>query len=590
MWRKAGWLLIGLLAPELVLYVALEQRRAALRLTKEMLAIFEQTPEQRWWNRTRCLKRRKKIPQGPQGLEDGPEGKPQARQHQWTHIHSFYFIMGGFAFDTSQANPNFLPNGRSRLTLNVEGLKYIAKHSPSLIPDLPADDIRDKSKADGLGKLLVCLQALWFALQCIGRVSQKTAISFLELNTSAHAICTLLIYLLWWHKPLNIDVPNLLKGEEAWEICALMCVTSNGESNGEHYWNTHVSQFLWLLGFLHYFSAHDEHERGTELSWGQKYGDRLFTKWSDVFNGKHFARLRQHRFEPRMILRWDPVPSPINNCEPRIDAPPIVLQDSEMQDQSLPGESFMIRKGQSLFGFRCMDVYTLVDWHMTTRELHYEERTITRNNKLNPKSSSFERQCTLNPSDLRRWSLCSRAWQKYQPPPEIHNRSGSPELYNGACDRMSNWPGLYSPTGYINDFYTKLLVASVTTGLYGGLHLLAWNAPFASLIEQCLWRGSSALIASSGLLLVGCVATDTFAMLVNYSREKKYGSKFWKWACLEYTPDLLVGMFGGLLRLALLAYIPARIFLLVECGLQMARLPPSAYELPTWSQYYPHIS
>ncbi|MCJ1387161.1 hypothetical protein MMC18_000001 [Xylographa bjoerkii] len=45
MWRKAGWLLTGLLAPELVVYVALEQRRAALRLTKEMQAIFKQAPE-----------------------------------------------------------------------------------------------------------------------------------------------------------------------------------------------------------------------------------------------------------------------------------------------------------------------------------------------------------------------------------------------------------------------------------------------------------------------------------------------------------------------------------------------------------------
>ena len=152
-------------------------------------------------------------------------------QTPMTYVHSLYALMGGFAFDTSTANPYFLPNGRSRLTLRLEALKYIAERAPSLIPDLPADAIRDKSKANGLAKSLVCLQAMWFCLQCITRVAQGQAISFLELHTFRHAVCTLLLYGLWWHKPLDIDSPSLLMGEEAWEICALMCLTRNGESS-----------------------------------------------------------------------------------------------------------------------------------------------------------------------------------------------------------------------------------------------------------------------------------------------------------------------------------------------------------------------
>ena len=126
------------------------------------------------------------------------------RRHPWNMTHSFYAIMGGFAFDASDAEPNFLPNHRSRLCISVYGLSYIAKKAPNLILDIAEKDIKDKSKADNLAKFIVCLQALWFCVQRITRVSQRKAISLLKLNTFAHAFCALLIYALWWHKPQDI--------------------------------------------------------------------------------------------------------------------------------------------------------------------------------------------------------------------------------------------------------------------------------------------------------------------------------------------------------------------------------------------------
>ena len=135
--------------------------------------------------------------------------------------------MGGFAFDTSNAKPNFLPNGRSRLALNPWGLEYLAEHAPHLIPDISKEVIKDKSNADSLAKFIVCLQAIWFCVQCVVRIAQRQAISLLELNTLGHAIRVLLVYALWWHKPLDIDSPVLLDGDEAWELCALMCVNSS---------------------------------------------------------------------------------------------------------------------------------------------------------------------------------------------------------------------------------------------------------------------------------------------------------------------------------------------------------------------------
>lgn len=69
------------------------------------------------------------------------------------------------------------------------------------IPNLTEEEINAKSKANGLAKALVCIQALWFIATCVSRLAQRIPISLLELNTFGHCICAVLIYLLWSEKP-----------------------------------------------------------------------------------------------------------------------------------------------------------------------------------------------------------------------------------------------------------------------------------------------------------------------------------------------------------------------------------------------------
>ena len=130
--------------------------------------------------------------------------------------------MGGYAFDTSLSNLNFLHGGRTRVTLDYKDLIFLATNEPSLLPELSREQIEDKSKASSLAKTLVCLQALWFCLQCISRLSDHLPISLLEINTFAHALCTLIIYLMWWYKPQGIDEPSLIQGEAMERLCALL--------------------------------------------------------------------------------------------------------------------------------------------------------------------------------------------------------------------------------------------------------------------------------------------------------------------------------------------------------------------------------
>lgn len=58
-----------------------------------------------------------------------------------------------------------------------------------ILPDLSQKGILDKNKANGLAKLLVCLQASWFCAQMVGRFATDcNPISLLEINTFLHAI------------------------------------------------------------------------------------------------------------------------------------------------------------------------------------------------------------------------------------------------------------------------------------------------------------------------------------------------------------------------------------------------------------------
>jgi hypothetical protein len=72
-------------------------------------------------------------------------------------------------------------------------------------PRISKMEIQDKSKGDFISKAVVILQTSWFVMQCIARGVQGLPITELELATVAFAGLNLVIYVLWWDKPLNVQ-------------------------------------------------------------------------------------------------------------------------------------------------------------------------------------------------------------------------------------------------------------------------------------------------------------------------------------------------------------------------------------------------
>lgn len=82
--------------------------------------------------------------------------------------------MGGFAFEIPENLPEskkFLPSHQREIWFLKDRLigMVSGSNNSELLPDLSEEEVRSKSKANGLAKTLVCIQALWFIAQCITR-------------------------------------------------------------------------------------------------------------------------------------------------------------------------------------------------------------------------------------------------------------------------------------------------------------------------------------------------------------------------------------------------------------------------------------
>ena len=115
----------------------------------------------------------------------------------------YYAVMGGYEVVIDEKHGKSMDN---RWTLTPDGTVLLA--SLGLLPSMPVEDIKDKSKADSLTKMLVCTQACWMLVQALARKLKGLPVTLLELNTIMHVACALLMYLLWLKKPQDVRIPT----------------------------------------------------------------------------------------------------------------------------------------------------------------------------------------------------------------------------------------------------------------------------------------------------------------------------------------------------------------------------------------------
>ena len=155
--NKAKWMLWAIIGPELVLAVAIGQFASARRSVKRFHGLQHKT---------------------------------------WTLRHGFFADMGGILLQPRNSTP-FLVNSRQ--------LTYLVEHQYMEYPDITAEEIWDKSKADTLARILTLLQACWLVIQLLGRAILHLATTTLELSAGAIVLCTLGTFVCWLHKPNDVQ-------------------------------------------------------------------------------------------------------------------------------------------------------------------------------------------------------------------------------------------------------------------------------------------------------------------------------------------------------------------------------------------------
>ncbi|KAH7111531.1 hypothetical protein EDB81DRAFT_829136 [Dactylonectria macrodidyma] len=193
---KLTLMAIAVLVPEVILFFAWAQMRLARHIHKKWREAWRDSNESEWLSMSGA----------------------------------FFVVMGGFVVDATQsgsprdvdqAEPatrcnetdtdfvtTICPEGFEKLLANGEnGIIQLVRSGVLTESHFHHRVIKDKSKATNIAKLLVTVQILWMVVQCIGRKSAGLPITLLEAQVLIQILYSILAYLCWWNKPLDIAEP-----------------------------------------------------------------------------------------------------------------------------------------------------------------------------------------------------------------------------------------------------------------------------------------------------------------------------------------------------------------------------------------------
>ncbi|THX54340.1 hypothetical protein D6D06_05561 [Aureobasidium pullulans] len=466
-YRKAGWLVLGLLAPELVAWNAWEQYRKASRITQKVCQTYPRTPTSTWYRRawqylTQALSFR--IPLDPvidQEMSLESASSPPLRRHCWTLTHGFYAAMGGFAIQAENLGLGH-PEEMTTLVLDEAGLLYVLDKLPEVFPDLPESEILDKSKASTLAKSIhVALMNLFGG--------QEDA------------------------PPPPPTWPDLkFHGQPGVSISG--CLTSFNHPERDCNSIAHHDECLY-----------------EKIQRRIRFGTRL----SSIITGIH--------------------------CSGK-------SKDVDSLDLSL--------------SINIYQFWITYSWCISNPQ------NLARPTPLATQQFVFD----VTPGMEERLKQAAETG-----PVSINEHD---EVYS--IDRIRNW-SLSSNILYMAATFREVPILPVLTIvelLYGGLHLLAWNAPFNTSIERIMWQISGIAIAIVGPLF------PVLYQAWHHGRFHPFELYHSGRPLTAHRKKLEAFIFDCYAPL----YLLARLYLVVECFVDLPYLPDSAFTTPNFTLYIPHFA
>lgn len=123
-----------------------------------------------------------------------------------------------------------------------------------------------------------------------------------------------------------------------------------------------------------------------------------------------------------------------------------------------------------------------------------------------------------------------------------------------------------------------VFIAFLLTCIYGGVHMVAWGWSFPSHPEEIIWKFSCLLIVSS---VPAFILFIYLALLVK--KEDRSDYEFWSGS------DLFDGSYVAIVLILALAYLFARVFIIVESFISLRRASVGVFVSPEWIELFPHF-
>lgn len=448
--------------------------------------------------------------------------------------------MGGFIVDVSH-----LHNTLSRLTISPKGLYFLAKHGHFV--KISDDAVRDKSKADTLAKLLVCLQVSWMLVQTVSRKIIGYPITLLEVHTLVHVACALAMYGLWFKKPLDIRDPAWVDTSEFEDLLALMLVRNYGFGTRVR---THdQGKPVPINSVEHRFA------NGSESAYLHVYPT------SEKDESANATAQNSQAFEPHLSSSAIPnavVHHEVAGCDysfgPSVHGPAVC--------SLISGQALECGIGPA------MSVHNL--WRAQEEHQH-----------------GGHLQIALTSRDVRRWTLAARA-----------SRRMGEELYRDSPKGSVNYFTLYTHSIFLDrkglqaGFYAYFcawasggLIAALTICIfYGAAHITAWSFVFPTDVERLLWR-IACVDTIAGV--ISLLAIFSIVVFLHEHGHKLLLKSFFTWEpgimSLFYRLVILIGVLNFPL------FVLSRIYIITESFISLRHVQLGVYQTVQWTDYIPHL-
>lgn len=450
------------------------------------------------------------------------------RDETWTDVHSFYVLMGGFAFDTTDLplEEKFLPHGRDQFTLSPKSFLFVARHEPSLLKVPSEAEIRNQSKGSAIMYIITLFGTVdFFALIVFRLWESSMTISLLELTVFAFLLCDFPSLGFWWNKPLDIEVPTLVRGPYMKQICALtfsvlgyqMDIDEFAESDRDYL----AKKSFWMPS-----SSEDTGSLILGMGKGPFWScaDHLHctvSGYCNISEGQQFGSLFQRSHNPNVARRF----IDCQQCGLRIHQDDL----ASMNRWNLIAEGFekYLPDGVQWENIGIMDVL---------------------------------RPCATN---------CF---------PNIPSTESSSEVLM-QCTAVVLFQ---DPNGRL---FLRGMWSTIHGLIFGGILLLAWHGPFPSQGNRTLWRISAIINMSAGPTKLLHLAFWEVVVKLNRqihclnSRQRQRKLLLQTIRLLIQTVTVLLALLGP----------SSRIFIFYECFYSLSSLPDSAFKQPRWLSYIPYF-